>query len=44
MADSDVGEDSSEDEMYGGESSDEEDEEEEDEAPTRHRLEWDNDL
>jgi hypothetical protein len=29
--------------MYAEETSDE-DEEEEDEAPTRHRLEWDNDL
>ena len=34
--------DSSDDEMYVEEASD--DDEEEDEAPTRHRLEWDDGL
>ena len=43
LPDSDGDQDSSDDEMYAEETSDE-DEEEEDEAPTRHRLEWDNDL
>jgi hypothetical protein len=43
LAESDVDQDSSDDELYAEETSDEEDEEE-DEAPTRHRLEWDNDL
>jgi len=42
LQESDVGDDSSDEELYEAESSDEEDEE--DEAPTRHRLEWDNDL
>jgi hypothetical protein len=44
LGESDVDQDSSDDEMYAEETSDDEDEEEEDEAPTRHRLEWDNDL
>jgi len=42
LQESDLGEDSSDEELYEAESSDED--EEEDEAPTRHRLEWDNDL
>jgi len=42
LQESDLGEDSSDEELYEAESSDEDDEE--DEAPTRHRLEWDNDL
>jgi len=39
--DTDHEQDSTDDEMYGEESSDDDDEED---APTRHRLEWDNDL
>ena len=42
VADSDMDQDSSDDEMYVEETSD--DDEEEDEAPTRHRLEWDDGL
>merc|ERR1712226_1796940 len=38
LEESDVGDDSSDEELYEAESSDE------DEAPNRHRLEWDNDL
>jgi len=41
VVESDHEPDSSDDEMYAEESSDDDDE---DEAPTRHRLEWDNDL
>ena len=39
---SDMDQDSSDDEMYVEETSDDDDEE--DEAPTRHRLEWDDGL
>lgn len=39
--DTDHEQESTDDEMYGDESSDDDDE---DDAPTRHRLEWDNDL
>jgi len=42
VAESDMDQDSSDDEMYVEETSD--DDEEEDEAPTRHRLEWDDGL
>jgi len=44
VAESEVDQDSSEDDMYADDSSEDEDEEEEEDAPSRHRLEWDNDL
>lgn len=43
LAESDVDQDTSDDDMYAEETSDE-DEDEEEEAPSRQRLEWDNDL
>ena len=42
VVESDMDQDSSDDEMYVEETSDDDDEE--DEAPTRHRLEWDDGL
>ena len=43
VSESDMDQDSSDDEMYVEETSDDDDDEE-DEAPTRHRLEWDDGL